>query len=335
MRAMVLEKAAPVETRPLKSASLPVPEPKAGQVRIRVTACGVCHTDLHIVEGELVPPKLPVVPGHQVVGTVDLVAEGEHRAPKVKVGQRVGVPWVYSSCLSCNYCVAGKENLCEQLQFTGYSVNGGYEEYMVAPAEFLVDIPDTLSDAEAAPLLCAGIIGHRSLKVAGVKPGDVVGLFGFGASAHLALQEAISMGCKVQVFTRSQHHRELARQLGAIWVGQAGEVPLMLCDECISFAPAGYLIPEALKVLKRGGTLAINAIHLDAVPQLPYSALYWEKKVTSVANATRQDAAEFMEIASRIGIKPVVQVYQLEQANEALMALKHGQIQGAAVLKIT
>ncbi|HHV78414.1 MAG TPA: zinc-dependent alcohol dehydrogenase family protein [Firmicutes bacterium] len=334
MRAMYLEKAGPADSKPLMLTSLSVPAPKPGEARLRVLACGVCHTDLHIVEGELSPPKMPIVPGHQIVGIVDEVNPLPEKPAKVKVGERVGVPWLYRSCGKCEYCLSGKENLCNAPMFTGFSVDGGYEEYMLAHIDFLVKIPDTLSDTEAAPLLCAGIIGHRSLKVAGVRPGDTVGLFGFGASAHLALQEARGLGCSVQVFTRSPKHQKLAMELGATWAGRPGDVPPKLCDECITFAPVGSVIPHALGVLKRGGAVAINAVHLDGIPEFPYSLVYWERKISSVANATRQDAEEFMEIAGRIPIRPVVEVYPLEEANEALIALKHGTIQGAAVLQI-
>ncbi|MBE3519058.1 MAG: zinc-dependent alcohol dehydrogenase family protein [Firmicutes bacterium] len=336
MKAMVLHRPAPVESRPLSLQDLPEPVPGPGEVRIKVRFCGVCRTDLHIVEGELPPVRLPLVPGHQVVGVVDAVGDTANGAePGVSVGDRVGLPWLYSACGRCSFCLKGQENLCEGIRFTGYSYDGGYAQYVIAKNDFVVKLPPTFADLDAAPLLCAGIIGYRSLKVAGVKPGDTVGLFGFGASAHLAIQVARHWGCDVLVFTRSEAHQNLARRLGAVWAGRAEDGPASSCDAAVSFAPAGSVIPAALRALKKGGTLAVNAVHLDGVPAFDYSLLYWEKSVKSVANATRQDAREFMELAAEIPVKVSTQVFSLEEANEALLRLKRGQIQGEAVLDIT
>jgi len=341
MKVMLLEKPGPVETRPLKLAELPCPEPGLGEVRVKITYCGVCRTDLHIVEGELCPPRLPLVPGHQAVGVVERIGPPKHStkstnesASHVSEGDRVGVPWLYETCGECEFCTSGRENLCDGMRFTGYSVNGGYAAYMVAPEDSLVRIPESFSDQEAAPLLCAGIIGWRSIKVAGLNPGETLGLFGFGASAHLAIQVAKHWGCRVLVFTRKREHQELAKSLGATWVGQPGEEPPCLSDRVITFAPAGYIIPLALKSLKKGGTLAINAVHMDRVPEMDYSLLYWEKKIVSVANSTHKDAEEFMEIAARTPLRVSTMLFPLEEANEALIRLKHGMVQGEAVLNI-
>ncbi|HHW18485.1 MAG TPA: zinc-dependent alcohol dehydrogenase family protein [Firmicutes bacterium] len=367
MKAMVLREPAPVETEPLVLEDVPVPEAGPGEVRIKVRYCGVCRTDLHIVEGELVCPRLPIVPGHQVVGVVDsigpenppsrvdagtggpslgadpgevLAEEGlkgpgsGQKSDGLSLGDRVGMAWLYGTCGECEHCASGNENLCDHPRFTGFSVNGGYEEYMVAPASFLVKIPDSFADLEAAPLLCAGIIGYRSIKVAGLKPGETLGLFGFGASAHLAIQVARHWGCQVLVFTRSKEHQKHALELGASWAGTAGDVPPDSCHRIITFAPAGYLIPYALKALKKGGTLAINAVHMDKIPELDYGLVYWEKKIVTVANATRRDADEFMRLAAEIPLKVSTEVFSLEKANEALLKLKKGQIRGEAVLKI-
>jgi len=336
MRAMVLRGPAPVEEAPLVLEDLAVPEPGPGQARIKVKYCGVCRTDLHIVEGDLKPPGLPLVPGHQIVGVVDSINPPIRSSgfQAISQGDRVGVPWLYSTCGKCEFCRSGRENLCEDMRFTGLSVNGGYEEYMVAPLDFLVKIPESFADLEAAPLLCAGIIGYRSLRVSGLKPGEVLGLFGFGASAHLAIQVARYWGCDVLVFTRSKEHQELALKLGAKWAGRAGDPAPAKCDKIITFAPVGYLIPLALEALKKGGTLAINAIHMDKIPEMSYQLLYWEKKLVSVSNSTRQDAQEFMQIASEIPIKVSTTVYPLEKANMALLQLKKARIQGEAVLKI-
>lgn len=338
MRAMVLQEYSDVETNPLKLKEVPIPRPEAGEVRIKVNYCGVCRTDLHIVEGELKAPALPLIPGHQIVGFVDEVGPGtqdkKEGARSVKVGDRVGVPWLYDTCGHCEYCRSGRENLCDNMRFTGYSVNGGYAEYVVAPVESLVPIPDSFSDLDAAPLLCAGVIGYRSLRVVGLKPGETLGLFGFGASAHLAIQVARYWGCRVMVFTRKKEHQELALKLGAVWAGQPGETPPHACDRIITFAPAGYIIPLALNVLKKGGSLAINAVHMDKIPEMDYSLLYWEKNIVSVANLTHQDAEEFMALAARIPLSVSTQVFPLEKANEALAKLKKGTIVGEAVLKI-
>jgi len=337
MKAMVVETPAPVTSRPLIMKEVADPQPGPGEVRVRVAACGVCRTDLHVVEGELVH-RLPIVPGHQVVGVVDMVGEqhdpGSVVGPRPAVGDRVGIPWLYRSCGVCRYCLQGEENLCEGARFTGLDHDGGYAEYVVVPSDFAVPLPRTLDDVQVAPLLCAGIIGFRSLRVAGLRPGERLGLFGFGASAHIAVQIARYWGCEVFVFTRSEHHQGMALRLGASWAGSAGQTPPAQVDRAVTFAPAGFLIPEALKVLRRGGVLAINAVHLDGIPAFPYELIYWEKTVRSVANATREDALDFLELAWKIPVKTEVQTFGLEETNEALIALKRGGIQGAAVLRV-
>ena len=331
MKAMILAAPAPIEQSPLRATDLPTPQPGPGQIRIRVRVCGVCHTDLHTVEGELTLPKTPVIPGHQIVGVVDALGEGVTR---FRVGDRVGVPWLHQTCGQCEYCRRGDENLCESAQFTGLHVNGGYAEYTLAPADFAYAIPEAFSDAEASPLLCAGIIGYRALRLSQVQPGQRLGLYGFGASAHIAIQIARHWDCQVYVFTRSQSHRQLARALGAVWVGDARDDPGVRMHSSITFAPAGWIVPEALRVLDKGGTLAINAIHMSPIPEMPYELIYYERTLRSVANSTRQDAEELLKIAAEIPIKTEVQTFSLEEANQALQALKTSQIDGAAALQI-
>jgi propanol-preferring alcohol dehydrogenase len=331
MKAMVLREPKPVENNPLGLADLPVPEPAPGQVRLRVGACGVCHTDLHLVEGEIATPRLPVVPGHQIVGRVDALGEGVTR---FAVGDRAGVPWLYSTCEECEYCQRGLENLCDNARFTGQHADGGFAEYMVVPADFAYSIPMGFPDDQAAPLLCAGIIGYRSLRLSEIQRGERLGLYGFGASAHVTIQVARHWGCEVSVFTRSEEHQRHARALGAAWVGQAQDTPPAELDSAITFAPAGWLVPEALRVLRKGGTLAINAIHMSPIPELPYQVLYGERTVRSVANSTRQDAEELLLLAAEIPIQTDVELYPLDQANAVLQRLKRAEIQGAAVLQV-
>ncbi len=328
---MVLREPKPAEKNPLVRVDLPVPEPAPGQVRLRVRACGVCHTDLHLVEGEISTPKLPIVPGHQIVGRVDALGEGVTR---FKVGDRAGVPWLYSTCGACDYCQRGLENLCDQAHFTGQHTNGGFGEYMVVPADFAYPIPIGFPDDQAAPLLCAGIIGYRSLRLSEIQPGGRLGLYGFGASAHVTIQVARHWGCEVYVFTRSEEHQRHARALGAGWVGQAQDTPPAELDSAITFAPAGWLVPEALRVLRKGGTLAINAIHMSPIPELPYHLLYGERTVRSVANSTRRDAEELLLLAAEIPIHTDVELYRLDQANAVLQRLKRAEVQGAAVLQV-
>lgn len=334
MKAMVLRAPAPAESGPLRLEELPVPEPGPGEVRVRVRYCGVCRTDLHIVEGELLPPRLPLVPGHQVVGVVDAAGPAAGGSDAPLPGRRVGVPWLHRTCGECEYCRSGQENLCDRISFTGFSVDGGYEEYMIAPADYLVELPGSFPDLKAAPLLCAGIIGYRSVRVAGVAEGETVGLFGFGASAHLAIQILKHWGCRVLVFTRGAAHQKLALELGASWAGRAEDGPHGQCDRVITFAPSGAVIPEGLRALRRGGTLAINAVHLDRVPEMDYSLIYWEKKIVSVANSTRQDAREFVRLAAGIPLRVSTRVYPLAEANSALLDLKSGLVQGEAVLEV-
>jgi propanol-preferring alcohol dehydrogenase len=309
---------------------LPLPEPGAEEIRLRVRACGVCHTDLHTVEGDLPLPKLPLVPGHQVVGIVDAVGEGVRR---FTIGQRVGVPWLYRTCGTCEFCQRGMENLCRQARFTGLHADGGYAEAMVVHQDFAYPIPEIFSDESAAPLLCAGIIGYRALRLSGVRPGERLGMWGFGASAHITLQIARHWGCEVYVFTRGEKHRQLAKELGAAWAGSAKDEPPAPVHGGIIFAPAGELVPEALRVLERGGTLALAGVTMTPIPELDYDRLlYWERVVRSVANFTRQDAAEFLQLAAEVPVRTTVQTFPLEAANEALLALKEGRINGAGVL---
>jgi propanol-preferring alcohol dehydrogenase len=309
---------------------LPLPEPGAEEIRLRVRACAVCHTDLHTVEGDLPLPKLPVVPGHQVVGIVDAVGEGVRR---FTIGQRVGVPWLYRTCGTCEFCQRGMENLCRQARFTGLHADGGYAEAMVVHQDFAYPIPEIFSDESAAPLLCAGIIGYRALRLSGVRPGERLGMWGFGASAHITLQIARHWGCEVYVFTRGEKHRQLAKELGAAWAGSAKDEPPAPVHGGIIFAPAGELVPEALRVLERGGTLALAGVTMTPIPELDYDRLlYWERVVRSVANFTRQDAAEFLQLAAEVPVRTTVQTFPLEAANEALLALKEGRINGAGVL---
>jgi propanol-preferring alcohol dehydrogenase len=312
----------------LQIAEIAKPQPAAGQMLLRVRACGVCRTDLHIVEGDLPPRKQPLIPGHQIVGDVVDGATAE-----LPLGTRVGVSWMGGIDGTCPYCQRGLENLCDSPVFTGYSVDGGYAEYAVARNDFVYKLPAELDDLHAAPLLCAGIIGFRSLRVAGVESGERVGLFGFGASAHLAIAVLRSWNCEVHVATRGASHRALAASLGAAWVGNETDKPPVELDRAITFAPSGDVVVAALASLRKGGVVAINAIHLDRMPEFDYDTLLWgERQIRSVANMTRADARDFLKIAADIRLQPKVTVFSLEQANEALAAVKKDAIDGAAVI---
>jgi alcohol dehydrogenase, propanol-preferring len=331
MKAMVLREPAPVARCPLEPTELPRPEPGPGQVRLRVRACGVCHTDLHLVEGEIDTPRLPVVPGHQVVAVVDALGPGVTR---LRLGDRVGVPWLHWADETCDFCRQGQENLCPNALFTGQHVDGGFAEYMLAYATWTYPLPEGLSDEQAAPLLCAGLIGYRSLRLSEIRPGQRLGLYGFGASAHIAIQVARHWGCQVYVFTRSEEHRRHALELGAAWAGDARDEPPALLDSAITFAPAGWLVPHVLRVLRPGGTLAINAIYMSPIPEMPYDLLYLERTVRSVANLTRRDAEEFLPLAAEVPVRTDVEVFALEEANEVLQRIKRSEVRGAAVLKV-
>lgn len=332
MRAMVLDRPKPAEESPLAARDLPLPSPGPGEIRVRVRACGVCRTDLHTVEGDLPLPKLPLVPGHQIVGVVEACGAG---VSQFREGDRVGIPWLYSTCGQCAYCRKGLENLCESARFTGFSVDGGYAEFTVVSEPFAYPLPKSFSDLEAAPLLCAGIIGYRALRLSSVQPGERLGLYGFGASAHIVIQLARHMQCEVYVATRGESHRELARRLGAAWVGGACDNPPEKLDAAIIFAPAGELALDALRALRKGGTVALAGITMSPIPQIDYAALlYHERVLRSVANSTRQDAREFLHLAAEIPVRVETKTFALEEANQALQTLKHDKIQGAAVLKI-
>ena len=329
---MVLRLQGPAEQRPLRLEDVPQPVPGPGEVRVRVNVCGVCHTDLHIVEGDIHPPKLPLIPGHQVVGMIDGLGANvkTHR-----VGDRVGVPWLYSTDGACAYCRRGQENLCEAARFTGFHVNGGYAEYVVVPAESAYPIPQAFSDLNAAPLLCAGVIGYRSYRMTGIRRGETVALLGFGGSAHIVLQLAKHEGCTVYVITRSEGHQRLAGELGAAWVGTAQEKPPSVADAAIVFAPAGALVLTALGVIRKGGTVALAGITMSDIPQMPYELIYHERVVRSVANSTHQDVREFLSLAAEVPIRTTVDEFPLEQANEAILAMKHSRMEGAAVLRVS
>ena len=331
MLAQRLHEQGPANEDSLSLEEVPQPEPGPGQVRIEINYCGVCHTDLHIVEGDIHPPRLPLTPGHQVVGVIDALGEG---VSEREMGQRVGVPWLYDTCGDCQYCESGQGNLCEDARFTGFDVDGGFAEYMLAEADFTLPIPEAISDRDAAPLLCAGIIGYRSLHRAELQPGERLGLFGFGASAHLAIQVARHWDCEVYVFTRSEEHRRHAEELGAAWVGDAEDTPPKALDRAVTFAPVGWIVPHALEKLRRGGTLAINAVSLTPIPEMDYQLIYYERTLTSVANATYQDGVEFLDLAAEIPITPTTTLYPLAEANQALLDIKHSRLNGQAVLEI-
>ncbi|MGH7661589.1 MAG: zinc-dependent alcohol dehydrogenase family protein [Vulcanimicrobiaceae bacterium] len=313
---------------PLQLVDVPVPQPASGTVLLRVRACGVCRTDLHIVDGELPPHRSPVIPGHQIVGEV--IAGGSDSRPE---GMRVGVSWMAGIDGTCSYCRRGEENLCDRASFTGYDVDGGYAEFALARADFTYPLPQELDDVHAAPLLCAGIIGYRALRVAGVLRGDRVGLYGFGASAHLMVPVLRAWECEIYVATRGARHRELADTLGVDWVGDATEKPPERLDRAITFAPAGDVVVAALGALRKGGVVAINAIHLDRIPEFDYDSVLWgERQLRSVANMTRTDARDFLSLAAEIGLRPQANVFPLADANAALASLRQDEVRGAAVL---
>ena len=329
MKAAVLSSPGAISLRrPLRIKDIPNPAGTPGHVLLRVRACGVCRTDLHIVEGELPPRMNDLIPGHQIVGEVI-----DGATEDIPLGTRVGVSWIGGVDGDCPYCRRGLENLCDSPTFTGYTVNGGYAEYALARADFVFPVPTALDDFDAAPLLCAGIIGFRSLRVAGVEERDRVGLFGFGASAHLAIAVLKSWNCEVYVSTRGASHRALAASLGAKWIGSENEKPPVELDRAITFAPSGDVVIAALRSLRKGGVVAINAIHLDRIPQFDYDSLLWgERQIRSVANMTRADARDFLNIASSIALRPRVTTFSLTDANEALAAIKSDEVDGAAVI---
>ena len=328
MKAAVLTARSKISDRPLHIEQLAQPQPGNGQLLLRVLACGVCRTDLHIVEGDLPPLQTPLIPGHQIVGEV--VRDTTEKLPP---GSRVGVSWIGGTDTTCWYCRNHLENLCDSPTFTGYSVNGGYAEFAVARPDFIFPLPPDLDALHAAPLLCAGIIGFRSLRVAGVQPQENIGLFGFGASAHLLIDVLRAWRCEVYVSSRGESHRKLAESLGAKWVGSEVEKPPVELDRAITFAPSGDVVVAALSSLRKGGVVAINAIHLDRIPQFDYDGLLWgERQIRSVANMTRDDARDFLKLAAEIQMHPRVTTFSLDHANEALAAVKCDSIDGAAVI---
>jgi propanol-preferring alcohol dehydrogenase len=332
MKACLLDTPARIETNPLRFRDVPVPNPGKGELLIRVRACGVCRTDLHVIEGELPPRKSPVIPGHQVVGVVEKQGEG---AQRFAIGARVGVAWLHRTDSVCEYCRAGEENLCDNPTFTGYMVDGGYAEYVVASEDFVYVIPEGFSDGQAAPLLCAGIIGFRSLRLSGLKPGGRLGFYGFGAAAHVAIQVARHWNVTVYASTRDARHQKLALELGAAWAGGTFDAPPEKLDAAIVFAPAGEIVPAALAALRKGGVLVLGGIHMSPIPSFSYDLLYQERMIRSVANNTRKDGEDFLRIAAEIPVRMHTQVYPLSEANRALNALKNDAIPGAAVLCVS
>jgi propanol-preferring alcohol dehydrogenase len=332
MKACLLNAPARIETNPLQFTDVPAPRPDHGEVLVRVHACGVCRTDLHVIEGELPRRKSPVIPGHQVVGVVEKQGEGAGRFP---IGSRVGVAWLHHADGTCEYCRRGEENLCDNPAFTGHSVDGGYAEYIVAPEDFVYAIPEGFSDEQAAPLLCAGIIGFRSLRLSGIKPDGRLGFYGFGAAAHVAIQVARHWNVTVYASTRDARHQKLALELGAAWAGGTFDAPPEKLDAAIVFAPAGEIVPAALAMLRKGGVLVLGGIHMSPIPSFSYDLLYEERMIRSVANNTRKDGEDFLRVAAEIPIRMHTQVYPLSDANRALNALKNDGIPGAAVLRVT
>jgi alcohol dehydrogenase, propanol-preferring len=332
MKAWVLSKPQPIEASPLAFREVSSPELLDDHVLVRVVACGVCRTDLHVVEGDLAPRKSDVIPGHQVVGKIEARGENATRFP---IGARVGIAWLHRTCGICRYCSRGAENLCEAADFTGYTVDGGYAEYVVAPEEFIYEVPEGIDDVQAAPLLCAGIIGFRCLRLSALSRGAALGIYGFGSAGHVTIQVARYLGISVYVFTREMRHQSLAAELGATWVGGADADPSVKLDAAIIFAPAGELVPVALGALDKGGTLILGGIHMSDIPTMPYRLLYYERIIRSVANNTRRDGDEFLKLAARIPIHTNVEAYPFVDASRALQSLKRDQVRGSAVLTMT
>ena len=331
MKACILRSPAPIESNPLELVDVPKPEPTGRQVLVRVNACGICRTDLHVIEGELTPRRSPITPGHQVVGTIEAAGDQANLYP---LGTRVGIAWLHSTDGTCEYCRAAKENLCDHPSFTGYTVDGGYAEYALGDQDFVYPIPGGFHDLQAAPLLCAGIIGFRSLRLSGIERGGRLGLYGFGAAAHVAIQVARHWGAEVYACTRDERHQKLALELGAVWAGGTVAEPPAKLDSAIIFAPAGEIVPAALKALRKGGTLTLGGIHMSTIPPLDYNLLYGERVVRSVANNTRQDGHDFLRVAAEIPVQTQIEVFPLNEANRALNSLKNDAIRGAAVLQV-
>ncbi len=332
VKAVILNQAARIEDVALHAKDVDIPQAGPGDVLIRVKACGLCRTDLHIIEGDLPQRKLPVIPGHQVIGVVEQMG---HEVSGVRPGDRVGVAWLNWTCGACGFCKSGRENLCTRAKFTGYDVDGGYAEYLSAPAYFVYRIPESFSDEHAAPLLCGGVIGYRALKLSQVGPGQSLGLYGFGSSAHIVLQLARYLNCRVFVFTRSAEHQEMAMEMGVEWAGTAADRSPEKMDASIIFAPAGELVPQALSSIKKGGALVLAGVTMSRIPEMPYQLLYGERSVRSVANATRRDAIELLDIADQAQIETQIQTFSLQQAGEALRLLKAGKINGSGVFVIS
>jgi propanol-preferring alcohol dehydrogenase len=331
MKAMVLDEQKVLEKQALKLQNVPIPEPSADEVRIRVHICGACRTDLHIIEGELPAHKMPLIPGHQIVGTIDKIGE---KAKKWKVGERVGVPWLHRTCGKCKYCLRGQENLCENALFTGYDVNGGFAEYTVAPEDFIYQLPNNYSDIEVAPLLCAGVIGYQAFSATGLKNKGKLGLFGFGSSAHIIIQVAVHIGLEVYVVSRTEKELELARKLGAKWTGRIDDDMGVLLDAGIVFAPSGELLVRSLEKLDKGGRVVSAGIYTTPLPGFDYSLIYPEKCLTSIAHTTRRNVLSFLEVASKFKIETEVNIYELEEANTALLNIKNSMVSGSTILEI-
>lgn len=330
MRAMLLRGPANIGSAPLMPCERPASAPGRGEVRLRVRVCAICRTDLHVIEGELPPKQSPLIPGHQVVGIVDALGPD---VSDLRVGDRVGIAWLRETCGRCRFCTSGRENLCPDARFTGYDADGGYATEAVVPARFAYPIPARFSDEEAAPLLCAGIIGYRALRLSAIQPGQRLGLYGFGAAAHLAIQVARHWGCEVYVCSLRPEHQALASKMGARWVGAAAAMPPVKLDSAVIFAPAGELVPPALRALDRGGTLALAGIHMSPIPSLDYDEeVFGERTIRSVTANTRQDGIDFLNVAAEIPIRPTTQRFRLDEANQALQALKAGAINGSGVL---
>ncbi|KAA0894021.1 zinc-dependent alcohol dehydrogenase family protein [Oryzomonas rubra] len=325
MRAMVMER----QGGALELRELPIPQPSAGELLLKVAACGICRTDLHVVDGELTEPKLPLIPGHQIVGVVEALGEG---VAGFRPGDRVGVPWLGGTCGECDYCTSGRENLCDRALFTGYQKNGGFADYCTADSRFCFPLPAGYPDTQAAPLLCAGLIGYRSLRIAG--PGKRLGIYGFGAAAHIVTQVATWQGREVYGFTRpgDTAGQAFAREMGACWAGGSFDAPPLPLDAAIIFAPAGELVPAALRAVGKGGIVVCGGIHMSDIPSFPYDILWGERSIVSVANLTRRDGEEFLKLAPQVPVRTEVHLFPLEQANEALAALREGRIRGAGVL---